>query len=69
MTSEQWLADIGKAADELGFHIESIPSFRQIRLVPMYGKVEITIEIDSVILGGDALRALLRKQEKPEPRP
>lgn len=53
MTPSEWLADIGKAAEELGYGITELTPFR-ISLVERQGDAEITIE--SRMLSGDFLR-------------
>jgi hypothetical protein len=60
MTSKEWLADLGGAADELGYGILRIEKGRVI-LVGQQDEVEITVE--SVLISG----ALLRKRLAPIP--
>ena len=57
MTPTDWLTDLGKAADELGYGITSIEPSR-ITLIQQQGDAEITVE--SHFLSGDFLRSHLK---------
>jgi hypothetical protein len=63
VASKEWLAEIGSAADDLGYGIVSI-SLQSVVLTPLRGKYPESIRIDSVMLGGKQLRMFLRPLPK-----
>ena len=65
MSPVEWITDIAKAADELGYSILSIAP-RQVRLVSTRGGVEIMLE--SVFLSGDLIRSALNRVDVREER-
>lgn len=65
MSAETFLGDIGKAADDLGFGIESI-DLGQVVLRP-HGKNlhwSVVIQGRVIVITGDTLREILRPQPK-----
>ena len=65
MKQEDWLRDIGKAADDLGYGVTFLEP-RQVEIIPVRDQREIRIRIDSIFLNGDLLRELLATRPAPE---
>lgn len=59
MYQAEWMAEIGKAADELGLGILELEPGR-IRFRPARRKADVTVTVESVFLSGDLLRSLVR---------
>ena len=59
MTQAEWLAEIGKVADELGYGISEITP-GSIELHPLRPNDAATIRLETIFLSGDELRRILR---------
>jgi hypothetical protein len=60
MSTSEWLAEIGRAADELGWLVEEV-SYGRITL-RLKRRPDVMIVIDSPKMSGALLRELLREQ-------
>ena len=67
MSATEWLTEIGKAADDLGYGIVSLELGR----IALVRNGHASIVIETALLTGSLLRELLvsQKVEQPEPTP